>query len=310
MKQVSYSTKKIIALFLFITIGLIGCAPQQDVKRINLSDTDPAVSQTQNGSSDKPLRIAVSSVMSPKETLDSYSPFLNYLQKKTGKKVTFVQRQSYQEINDLIKNGDAELAFICSGAYVTGQKDAKLELLAVPSVNGKATYQSLLIVSADSKYQSLEDLQGKVFAFTDPISYSGKVAPTYMIWKLKQTPETFFKRYIFTYSHDNSIRAVSDRVVDGAAVDSLVYQYALAKNPQLAQKVRVIDQSDFVGSPPVVVSEDLDPKLKDQLKTILLNMNRDPDGQEALRPLLYDGFIQPSEKDYDPIRNMLTKMKG
>ncbi|HWQ43225.1 MAG TPA: PhnD/SsuA/transferrin family substrate-binding protein, partial [Desulfosporosinus sp.] len=87
------------------------------------------------------------------------------------------QRQSYQEINDLIKNGEVDMALICSGAYVAGQQDAKIELLAVPEVNGKGTYQSFLIVSADSNYQTLENLKGKTFAFTDPLSFSGRVAP-------------------------------------------------------------------------------------------------------------------------------------
>jgi len=299
----------IILLMLFV-ITLSGCASTQQAKKIKLSEIDPTVGQTQKENTDKPLRIAVASVLSPKETVKSYNLFLTYLQEKTGRKVQFLQRQSYQEINDLIKNGEVDLAMICSGAYVAGQQDAKIELLAVPEVNGKATYQSLLIVSADSDYQTLEDLKGKTFAFTDPLSFSGRVAPSYMLWQMKQTPETFFKRYIFTYSHDNSIRAVTDKVVDGAAVDSLVYRYALVNNPQLAPKIRVIGQSEEVGSPPVVVSAELNPNLKVQLKTILLNMNRNSEGQQALKPLYYDGFVEPLDKGYVPIRDMLAKMKG
>ena len=297
-------------LLTVIVITLSGCASAQQGKKIKLSEIDPTVGQTQSGSVDKPLRIAVSSVLSPKETVKSYNLFITYLQEKTGRKVQFLQRQSYQEINDLIKNGEADLALICSGAYVAGKQDAKIELLAVPEVNGKATYQSYLIVSADSSYQTLKDLKGTTFAFTDPLSFSGRVAPSYMLWQMKQTPETFFKRYIFTYSHDNSIRAVTDRVVDSAAVDNLVYHYALLDNPELAQKIRVIGKSEEVGSPPVVVSADLDAKLKEQLKAILLNMNRNPEGQEALKPLSYEGFVEPLDKGYDPIRDMLAKMKG
>lgn len=308
--SVNYKFRVLIIILTLIVITLSGCASAQQGKKINLSEIDPTVGQTQNGSPDKPLRIAVASVLSPKETVKSYNLFLNYLQQKTGRQVKFLQRQSYQEINDLIKNGEADLALICSGAYVAGQQDAKIELLAVPNVKGKATYQSYLIVSADSNYQTFEDLKGKTFAFTDPLSFSGRVAPSYMLWQMKQTPETFFKRYIFTYSHDNSIRAVTDKVVDGAAVDSLVYHYALVENPQLAQKIRVIGRSEEVGSPPVVVSAELDSKLKVQLKTILLNMNRYPEGQQALKPLSYDGFVEPLDKGYDPIRDMLAKLKG
>ena len=45
-------------------------------------------------------------------------------------------------------------------------------------VGTKGGYQSYIVVQADSDIQSLEDLQGKTFAFVDPESTSGNVIPT------------------------------------------------------------------------------------------------------------------------------------
>lgn len=46
----------------------------------------------------------------------------DYLQKKVGRPIELIQRQSYQEINDLVRDNGVDVAFICSGAYVPGKR--------------------------------------------------------------------------------------------------------------------------------------------------------------------------------------------
>ncbi|GAB4444909.1 MAG: hypothetical protein Kow00120_14770 [Anaerolineae bacterium] len=47
--------------------------------------------------------------------------------------------------------------------------------------------------------------------------------------QLGRAPEAFFARTFFAYSHDDAIRAVAAGLADGAAVDSVVYDFALAR---------------------------------------------------------------------------------
>jgi len=42
------------------------------------------------------------------------------------------------------------------------------------------------------------------------------------------------------YSHDKSIRAVADGIVDGAAVDSLIYDLTMAQDASILGKIKVI----------------------------------------------------------------------
>ena len=64
--------------------------------------------------------------------------------------------------------------------------------------------------------------------------------PTYQLSLLGEAPVSFFSRYLFTYSHDTSIMAVADKLVDGAAVDSLVYDQLVAGKPELVSKTKII----------------------------------------------------------------------
>ncbi len=296
---------KLVILLVFSMLTLSGCQGTANLPQVSIKPSDHSQTNPQPLENKDVLKVGISSVISPRETVENYQPFADYLQKKIGRTVQLVQRQTYQEINELVKNQQVDVAFICSGAYVVGEKD-NLELLAVPEVNGKSTYQSYIIVNANSSIQQIMDLKGQVFGFTDPISFSGTIAPTYMVTQLKTTPKDFFGRVVYTYSHDNSIKAVLDNVVSAAGVDSLVYQYAVSKDPTLKNKLRIIVESSEVGSPPVVVNHQIDPNLKTALQEALLQMDSDPIGRKALKALIYDRFVLPNPKAYEPIETMVN----
>jgi len=252
-----------------------------------------------------PLRVSVAAVVSPRGTLESYQPLLDYLSQALNRPVELIQRRTYAETNELIESGAVDLAFVCTSAYIIGHADFDMRLLVAPQVNGASVYYSVLIVPQDSPAQSLEDLRGKVFAFTDPISNTGRVYPTYLVQQLNEHVPTFFVRTFFTYNHDDAIRAVADKVADGAAVDSLVYDYALEREPSLANKTRIIHRSSAFGIPPVVVSPGLRPQTRLLLREIFLNMDADPAGRAALRNLGIESFVEIEDSAYDSARQLV-----
>ncbi len=253
-----------------------------------------------------PLRLAVAAIISPRGTAQSYSGLGTYLEEKLGRQVKLVQRRTYAEANELIKAGKVDLAFVCTSAYVAGHDDFGMELLVAPKVNGQSVYYSVLIVPADSLAQSIADLQGRVFAFTDPISHSGRVYPTYLLQQLGTTPEDFFGRTSFTYSHDKAIQAVAERVADGAAVDSLVLDYALVRDQNLAEKIKIIHRSPPFGIPPVVVPPTLSARQKAELRQILLDMPNDLKGQQILAELGFDRFTVLADSAYNSARQIIN----
>lgn len=252
-----------------------------------------------------PLRVSVAAVISPQGTAESYQPLLDYLGESLDRPVELVQRRTYQETNDLIESGAVDVAFVCTSAYITGHDNFGMALLAGPEVRGETVYYSILIVPKDSAAASIGDLEGKVFAFTDPMSYSGRVYPTYLVQQLGQTPGTFFARTFFTYSHDDAIYSVADGVVDGAAVDSLVFDFVLERDPLLAERIRVIHRSPPFGIPPVVVSPTMRPQQRAVLQQALLNMNHNSGGTKALQALGLERFVLIDDSAYDSARQIV-----
>ncbi len=303
-------TNRLRLLFLFLVIGAatVGCIPASQTEPptyVDLKDLQPLPTPI---AGETPLRVAVAAIISPKGTVESYTALLDYLGEKTGRPVELIQRSTYMEINDLIERGEIDVAFVCTSAYIAGQRDFGMELLAAPQVNGVTVYHAYLIVPADSPAQNMADLKGKVFAFTDPISLTGRAYPTYMLQQLGAAPEKFFARTFFTYSHDEAIYAVANGLADGASVDGLVYDYAVARDPSLADKVHVIHTSPPFGIPPVVVNPNLRPQVKLQLQTILLEMQNDPQGLAALQAIGVDRFVLVDDSIYESARSFLGEV--
>jgi phosphonate transport system substrate-binding protein len=288
---------------IILTITLAGCSSASYGTTIQLSALRPLPEQSPNVVI--PLRISVAAVISPKGTAESYQPLLDYLSARLGRPVELVQRRTYAETNDLVESGYVDMAFVCTSAYIAGHDKFNMELLAAPQVNAAAVYYSLLIVPAYSSVQNIADLRGKAFAFTDPMSNSGRVYPTYLVQQMGSTPDRFFMRTFYTYNHDDAIRAVAEGLADGAAVDSLVYDFAIARDPELARQVRVIQRSPAFGIPPVVVSPKARPQLKATLQNLLLAMAYDPAGVAALQALGVERFVRIDDTAYDSVRQLI-----
>jgi phosphonate transport system substrate-binding protein len=299
------------ALFILIFIGIIisGCIEKQDKsEKISLSIVqEPGVNIN-----DTSIKVAVASVISPKDSYQYYDEMVLYISKKLGMPVKIIQKRSYQEVNDLIRNEEIDFAFVCSGAYVDGNSQFGMKLLVAPQAYGKTTYNSYIIVPQNSNDINFSDLKGKKFAFSDPLSNSGKLYPAYRLALINETPDSFFgvdeetgrNNSFYTYSHDNSIIAVAEGLADGAAVDSLVYEYMKNTRPDIISKTKIIEISPPFGIPPVVVSNDIDPFLEQKLRAIFLGMDKDEEGRKILSRVGIDRFVNIDDNAYESVREM------
>ncbi len=252
-----------------------------------------------------PLRIAVAAILSPEGTVESYAKLAKYLGEQLGRPAQLVQRRTYAEVNDLVATNQVDLAFVCTSAYVAGHDASIMDLLVVPEIDGETVYRSAIIVPATSSAASLEDLKGSSFAFTDPISNTGRVYPTFALLELGESPEEFFSETIFTYGHDRSIEAVAARVVDGAAVDEVVLSNMLENDPGLADRIRVIGLSADFGIPPVVVPSGTPASMRAVFEELLMGLEDAPQGPLILADLGVDRFVMGTDDAYDSVREMV-----
>jgi len=255
-----------------------------------------------------PIQFGLTAVV-VRENLRFLNQWAHYLSEKVGHPVEFVRRKSYREVMNLLDTGQLDFAWICGFPFVKKREPEFIRLMSVPVYAGKPLYHSFIIVHRDSPYQSIEDLEGKVFAFSDPESNSGFLFPQFLLASKGKTPEGFFRQTFFTYNHAETIEAVAEQVANGGAVDSYIWEYLADNHPELTEKTRIIKTSPAFGFPPLVMRVGMEPWMAQRMKEVLLNMSNDPEGRKFLSGLKLDSFGAASPELFDSIREMVAETR-
>jgi len=225
------------------------------------------------------------------------------LEQRLKRPVQFVQRGSYREIVDLMLADQLDVAWICGYPFVANQ--AQLSLVAVPTYQGAPLYRSYLIVpERDATTQSIGDLRGRVFAFSDPLSNSGYLVPRFELLRQNTVPAQFFRRSFFTFAHRKVVEAVQVGLADGGSVDGYVWDTLVKQKPAATAGVRVAWRSPLFGFPPVAARATLPPGDRAAIADALVGMTQSPTGREVLLRLNIDGFERGDALLFDGIREM------
>lgn len=232
--------------------------------------------------------------------LDLLSTLRSYLTESIGCPVELALRRTYEEITMLLVSGQLDAAWVCGYPYVAFRD--QLGLLAAPVWRGRPLYQSYFITRSDDPAGSIEDLRGRVHAFSDPNSNSGYLVTSAWLAEAGERPERFFSRAFFTYAHRNVVRAVSAGLADSGSVDGYVWEVMLQTEPELTRRTRVIRKSEWLGFPPVAapVGAMRTPQTK-ALQNALITMHKTQKGKTVLNLLRLDGFKRVTPSLYDPI---------
>ncbi len=300
--------KGLLTVLLITGCNYIEDESEKKVVDFTLKRTQNAIDSNDYNPSEK-LKVAISAIVSPRETFIYYEELLDYISKKVNSPIEMKQRKTYSEVNQMLLNNEVDMAFICSGAYIKINETNQVELLAIPVCNGKPYYQAYIITNNQSGIEKFDDLEGKSFAFTDPLSNTGKLYAEKRLHELNLSSETFFSSTMYTHAHDISIQLVSKMVVDAATVDALIYDYLEKFYPERVKNIKIIEKSEYFGIPPVVVPASVPDELKKELKSIFLSLHKDSIGSKILDKLLIDRFIEGNDENYDSIREMQKLVK-
>lgn len=200
---------------------------------------------------------------------ERYAPFVEYLSKELGVKVTLRVANDYAAVIEGQRNGSIHIAGYGPASYsravVTG---VKVEPFRTTINNdGTVGYYSVFYVRADSPYKTIDDLKGKNLGLVDPNSTSGNNVPRFILNKLKIVPESYFAHVTYTGSHENAVIALQQKTVDIAAnwwnsEDDSNLTRMVKKGLVKKEDFRIISKSDLIPNSPYAYLADLPPDLK------------------------------------------------
>jgi phosphonate transport system substrate-binding protein len=242
---------------------------------------------------------------------DRYTPFVDYLGRELGTKVTLRVANDYAAVIEGQRAGNIHIGYYGPASF------SRARLTGVPTdafvidVNsdGSKGYYSVFYVLAKSPYQKIEDLKGKNLGLVDPNSTSGYNMPLYTLDKHGISPDTFFAKTQVTGSHENAVLALAQGTVDVAANwwnaddDSNLTRMlnkGMLKNPDGSpmkkEDFRIILKSELIINSPTAMLSGLPEELKSVIRTTYLEAAAKDNAAFAR---LSDGKNQP----FQPIDN-------
>ena len=242
---------------------------------------------------------------------DRYTPFVDYLGRELGTKVTLRVANDYAAVIEGQRAGNIHIGYYGPASF------SRARLTGVPTdafvidVNsdGSKGYYSVFYVLAKSPYQKIEDLKGKNLGLVDPNSTSGYNMPLYTLDKHGISPDTFFAKTQVTGSHENAVLATAQGTVDVAANwwnaddDSNLTRMlnkGMLKNPDGSpmkkEDFRIILKSELIINSPTAMLSGLPEELKSAIRTTYLEAAAKDNAAFAR---LSDGKNQP----FQPIDN-------
>ncbi|MFN2190547.1 MAG: phosphate/phosphite/phosphonate ABC transporter substrate-binding protein, partial [Candidatus Promineifilaceae bacterium] len=167
----------------------------------------------------------------------------------------------------------------------------------------RPVYFSDIVVRTDSPLLNFADLEGCIWAYNEPNSHSGYNVVRYHLATLGEL-YGFFGQVIESGAHQKSLEMILNGEVDASAIDSTVLETELTLQPDLSDKLRVIESLGPSPIPPWIVSKNLPAATRYALRQTFLEMHRDYQGAAILKSARIKRFEAVTDIDYDSIREM------
>ena len=218
--------------------------------------------------------------------MDRFAPFMEYLSKEIGTKVTLRVANDYAAVIEGQKAGNVQIAYYGPASFSKARIiGVKTDAFAIEvNSDGSKGYYSVFYVRSNSPFQKIEDLKGHALGLVDPNSTSGYNMPLFKLNKLGIKPESYFSKMVITGSHENAVLAVAQGTVDvcanwwNADDDSNLTRMlnkgmVRDKDGKTLTKAdfRIIVKSDLIINSPLAILESVPADLKETIKAAFFN---------------------------------------
>ncbi len=251
--------------------------------------------------------------------INDAEPFRLMLEERLGIPVEVTTGTSYSAVIEAMRGGRVEAMEVGPFSYVLAVQEAQAEALAVGiypqdeanpvyDPSAPAAYYSVIFTKKGSGITSIDDLEGSNFAFVDPASTSGHLAPKTTLIKLGLDPDTQMNT-VFAGSHPSAVISVwGDTTEAGATFEGNLYRLqsegqiefcgfedGLSGVPRTPEQVQalydacpeghivMLAYTDPIPNTPFAVRQNLPASFKETVREILLEVRGDPELVASLK---------------------------
>lgn len=237
-----------------------------------------------------------------------------YLEKELDMSVVVELPPNYITVVEAFGSKRADAAILNTFGYIIAKQKYDVQPRLKLVNRGRDEYFGQIIARADGP-KSIKEINGKTFAFVDPVSTSGYLFPLRYLTEQKVK----VKEKIFAGSHDAVVTAVYQKKVaagatfytppdpDGTPKDAR--WVVRTQFPDIFEKVKILQIVGPIPNDPLVFRKDLPEELKIKIAEALIKYLTLPEGKKIMYDMYHiTDFKKANDADYDVVRQYLKEV--
>ncbi|MDY6916218.1 MAG: phosphate/phosphite/phosphonate ABC transporter substrate-binding protein [Candidatus Cloacimonadota bacterium] len=263
------------------------------------------------GSKQNPIKMYFVPSMEAGKIVTSGREIADHLEKVTGYKFKVAVPTSYASVIEAMGTKETDIAWLATFAYILANEKFGAEVELTTVRQGMEKYRGQFVAKVGSGIDSIEDIEGKVIAYTDAASTSGYVYPSALLQQKGIEPGKTF----FAGGHPQAILAVyQDRADVGCTFwspsddDEIrdARRAVIDTYPDVVEKIKIIGYTQWIPNDTVTFRKDFPEDMKEKIVTALIKFAKTEEGKRILHEILdIDDLVRSDDTDYDIVRKTL-----
>jgi phosphonate transport system substrate-binding protein len=271
--------------------------------------------QSELGTRQNPVKLYFTPSVDADVIASNSKEFIQFMEQETGLYFTTGIPTSYIAVVEAIGSSRADIGVMNSFGYLMANErygaTARLKVIR----HGVDYYQGQIIAHVDSGIDTIADLEGKRFAFTDPSSTSGYMFPL----KIIKENNINLGNTTFSTKHDSVVIMVYQRQVDAgstyysapAADGTIRDARARVKTqfPDVEDKIKIISITEPIANDPFVFRKDIPEDIANRFIAAIKKFIQTEQGQRIFKEIYsVEGLVDTSDADYDSLRQTIKSL--
>lgn len=236
-------------------------------------------------------------------------PLADRLSEELGIDVEGKVMTNYNALVEALGADQVQIAFIPAFGYILASEQYDVNVILKSMRDGSGTYKAQYLVREDSGIDSLEDLEGKVWAFSDKGSTAGYLFPAKHLMEeldfdsASDLENDFFDSVIQVGGHDTAAEAVLEGDADVATTFDDVRDNLEEDYPSIREDLKVVDYTIDIPNDTITVPDSMDEDLVEQIKEAFLAFNDDEEMIDIMNEVYnWDGIEDAEDSEYEVVR--------
>jgi phosphonate transport system substrate-binding protein len=256
---------------------------------------------------EEPLVLGVFPRNKATETVTMYSPLVDHLTERLGRKVALVTAKDFDAFWKGVTEGRYDIVHY--NQYHFTRSSQSYRVIAHNQEFGKNAVAGALFVRRDSGINDVSQLRGRTIIFGGGkdamLSYIG---PRFLLMQAGLKEQDFKSE--FAVNPPNAILALFNKQADAAGGGDILIDLQAVKKAIDAKEIKMLAATEPLLFLPWAVKRSMPAALADSIQGTLIELGNTEAGRKVLKTARTTGLFKASDKDYDPHRRMVNAVFG